>query len=91
MVEVTPVSNLTQTELEEQLRLLSERLRHAVDLLDLLTARVERLEGRRRPDIGDSDEITFDDVGPPRKRDSEYDRMDKLDAEIDSEIRRGKD
>lgn len=86
------MSNLTQTELEEQVRLLSERLRQAVSLYEQLEARVERLEGRRgrlSPDIGDSDEISFDDLDAvPKPRESEYDRMDRIDDEIDSEIRR---
>jgi hypothetical protein len=74
-------------------RILSERLRQAVSLIDELETRVTVLEGRRSPL---EDEIGFDALAPipstpssaPIKRDSEWDKMDKLDDELDTELRR---
>lgn len=84
---------MTHEELEEQVRVLSERLLKYVNIVEEHEVRLGMLEGRRSPL---DDEIDFDVLGSirtstpsePVQRDSEWDKMDKLDDEIDAELRR---
>lgn len=81
-------TNLTPVELEDQVRVLSERLRKYVDIVEEHEERINTLEDQL---AGRNESRLVDDLNSsPQtiKRDSEYDRMDALDSALDSEIRR---